>query len=173
MRNVLMSFGAIALLATLTVQAQGTQSQLDPKQTVTVSGCVKNETDVLKRPAAGVNVGMGDEFVLTQATLQTGAPATQPPSPTEPAANPPAGTSGADVGKVYRLTGAQEAALKAHLGHKVEITGSFKSEDDARAELGAIGTSGKRPATPAEPTVTNTPEITINAIKMIAETCGG
>jgi len=71
------------------------------------------------------------------------------------------------------VTGDQEAALKAHLGHRVEIAGTFKSETDALRELGAIGTSGKPPATPAEPTAMNTPEITINSIKMLSETCGG
>ncbi len=172
MRNVLMSLGAMGLFTAMGVHAQAAQAQPDPKQTVTVTGCVKNEVDVLKRPAVAGNLGMADEFVLTHSTIQSGARATAP-SQTEPAPTEPAGTSGVVAGKVYRVTGDQEASLKAHLGHKVEITGTFKSEADARRELGAIGTSGKPPATPAEPTAMNTPEITINSIRMVAETCGG
>jgi hypothetical protein len=165
MRNVLTSFGAIAMLVTTTALAQTPQAQPDPTQSVTVTGCVRNEADVLKRPAAAGNVGMGDEFVLTQSVIQTAA---RPPAPPEPA-----DASGSALGKVYRVTGDQEATLKSHLGHKVEIAGTFKSVADARTELGAIGTSGRPPATAAEPTAMNTPEITINSIRMISETCGG
>jgi hypothetical protein len=164
------SLSAIALFTAIGVSAQSQQTQVDPKQTVTVSGCVRNESDVLKRAAPAANVGMGDEFVLTQSTIRTGTAAA--PAETKPVGETPA-PAGASAGKVYRVTGDQESSLKAHLGHKVEIVGSFKSEADARRELGAIGTSGKPPATAAEPTATNTPEITVTSIKMIAETCGG
>jgi hypothetical protein len=167
MRKLLMSLGAMALMVTVGVHAQTPQAQPDPKQIVTVSGCVQKETDVLKRPAAATNVGMGDEFVLTHVAIRTAAsPSEKEPSPAEPT-----GTSGA-LGKVYRVMGDQEESLKEHLGHRVEIVGTFKHETDARRELGAIGTSGKPPATPAEPTAANTPEITINSIKMISQSCG-
>jgi len=164
----------MASIVAIAVYAQAPQTQPNPSQTITVTGCVNNETDVLKRPAVAGKVGMADEFVLTQATIKTGAPAAEPTPATEPAQPEPTGTSGmSPFGKVYRVTGDQEAALKAHLGHRVEIAGTFKSETDALRELGAIGTSGKPPATPAEPTAMNTPEITINSIKMLSETCGG
>lgn len=165
MRNIAIALCAPALMI-LGVHAQAPQAQADPNQTVTVTACVQNEKDVLKGPAVEGNVGMGDEFVLTHSMVQTGS-AAAPPSPAAPTS--PAGSPG----KIYRVTGDQEASLKPHLGHKVEITGTFKSEADARRELGAIGTSGKPPATPAEATAANTPEITIKSVKMVSETCGG
>lgn len=170
MRNVAMSLGAAALLTTAGVYAQAPQSQPDPKQTVTITGCVAKETDVLKSAMKEAKPGMTDEFVLTNSTVQTSmAPAAAPAAPATPPE--PTGTSGSN--KVYRVTGPDETSLKEHLGHKVEITGTFKSESDARRELGAIGTSGRPPATAAEPTAANTPEITIKSVKMLSETCGG
>jgi hypothetical protein len=97
---------------------------------------------------------MGDEFVLTRATLKGGSTpsADQPPADTQPPSST-VGTSGsAGPGKVYRLTGDQEKDLKAFAGQRVEITGAFKNPEDAG-----------RPVT-GEPTPENTPEITIQAI---------
>lgn len=162
MRKVMFSLAAATFAMTGGLLAMTPQAQPDPKQTVTITGCVQNETDVLKGSVP--KTGMGNEFVLTHSMIRTGAPAAQP-APTQPE------PSAVAENKIYRLTGDEEASLKAHLGHKVEIAGTFKSESDARTELGAIGTSGKPPATPAEPTATNTPEITINSIKMIAASC--
>ena len=171
MRNVMMSLAAIALLIAAGVQAQAPQAQPDPKQIVTITGCVQNESEALKRPAATPKMGMGDEFVLTHSTIKAATATAEPPTQPKPAE--PAAAAGAAENKIYRVTGDQEASLKSHLGHKVEITGTFKSEADARRELGAIGTSGKPPATPAEPTAMNTPEVTVNSVRMISESCGG
>jgi len=165
MRNVLVGFGAIALF-TVAGHAQTPQAQVDPMQVVTVTGCVQNERDVLKIPSVSGKTGMSDEFVLTHSMIRTAAPAMEPPATPEP-------TATADAGKIYRMSGDQEASLKPHLNHKVEITGTFKSPADARRELGAVGTSGKPPATAIEPTAMNTPEIAINSIRMLSDTCGG
>ena len=176
MRNLSLALAAAMAFAigvnAQTSQPQTPQTQPDPNQTITVTGCVQKETDVLKRPAAGTGkVGMGDEFVLTRSTIKIGAPATEPPTPTP---SEPAGAPGmAEPGKIYRVTGDKEAELKAHVGHRVEIAGTFKHEADARRELGAIGTSGKPPANPPEPSNMNTPEITISSFRMLSETCGG
>ena len=130
---------------------------------IVVAGCVQKETTVLKRDPAQGEVGaagMGDEFVLTNSQLN--------PTPDVP---PAAGASGSvgNFGKVYRVTGEKEAELKASVGQRVEITGTFKQEADAKAELGAIGTSGR--AIPGELTTANTPEITISAIKVVPGAC--
>ena len=162
MRKAMLSVVAAAFAMTGGVLAMTPQSQPDPKQTVTVTGCVQNESDVLKSTMP--KTGMGDEFVLTHSMIHTGTSAAQA-APTQPQ------TSATAENKIYRVTGDQETSLKAHLGQKVEIAGTFKSESDARTELGAIGTSGKPPATPAEPTAMNTPEITISSIKVIGDSC--
>jgi hypothetical protein len=172
MRHLLMSLVAAAIV-TIGVHAQTPQTQANTDQTVTVTGCVQHETDVLKRPAVQGNVGMGDEFVLTHSTIQTGAAAAEPQPSTAPAPAEPTGTSAASPGRVYRVTGDQEASLAQHLGHRVQITGTFKSDVDARRELGAIGTSGKPPETAGQPTTANTPEIKIESVKMLSGTCGG
>jgi hypothetical protein len=154
------------------VNAQTPQQQPDPNQTITVTGCVQQQTDVLKRPPVAGKVGMADEFVLTRSAVKIGAPGTEASPQAQP--TPPAATAGtAEPGKIYRVTGDKEAELKAHVGHRVEITGKFKHEADARRELGAIGTSGKPPANAPEPSDMNTPEITIASFRMLAATCGG
>jgi hypothetical protein len=158
MRNEAWSLGAMVLLAVVVMHAQ-TAQRPDPNQTVTITGCVQNEKDVLKENAMPKAMGMGDEFVLTHAAVQAGSSAATPAS--------------ASLGKIYRLTGDQESSLQQQLGKKVEITGRFKDEAEARRELGEIGTSGTPPPTAAEPTAANTPEITIEMVKMISETCGG
>lgn len=171
MRNEAWSLGAMVLLTVVVVHAQ-TAQQPNPNQSVTITGCVQNERDVLKGNQMPKAMGMGDEFVLTHSTIQAGSSTTKPPEEAAPAPTAPAGTSGG-LGKIYRVTGDQESSLQQHLGKKVEITGRFKDEAEARRELGAIGTSGTPPATAGEPTAANTPEITIEAVKMISETCGG
>jgi hypothetical protein len=165
------SIAAAWLACGLAVAAQGTEmrpsssagNQAATASAITVAGCVQNETAVLKRSAVAGDAGMSDEFVLIQAQLN--------PKP-KPAADAPAGTSGppGSFGKVYRMTGDKEKELKALAGQRVEITGTFKREADAKAELAAG--AGGRLVTGAL-TTDNTPEITITAIKPVAGSCGG
>ena len=136
-------------------------AQAAPASAITVAGCVQAEKSVLKRAAAAGDLGMGDEFVVTHVKLN---PAAQP---AEPAPDAPVGTSGSAFGKVYRVTGDKETELKAFVGQRVEITGAFKNETDAKAELASIGKGDK----PGELTPANTPEITITAIKPVSGSC--
>ncbi|PYR92151.1 MAG: hypothetical protein DMF84_14560 [Acidobacteria bacterium] len=141
------------------------QKDATSPQSITVSGCVLKESSVLKKGAlgtAGMGIGMGDEFVLTQAKLNESKTATEKPEAQATAAQPnePAGTAGTgnNFGKVYRLTGEKENDLKNYVGQRVEIVGMFKHQEDAKAEAAAVGTSGR------ELTAANTPEITITSI---------
>jgi len=142
-----------------------------PKSSITVAGCVQKETSVLKlNPAAGQisEIGLTDEFVLTHAQLNP-----KPMDEPNPEAQPPVGTFGSpgNLGKVYRVTGDKENELKLYVGQRVEITGTFKREEDAKTELGAVGTSGR--IITGELTTTNTPEIIITAIKPVSGLCLG
>jgi len=140
---------------------------------VTVIGCVQKETAVIKGNAAGAEPGMGDEFVLTNSKLSPGAPSTaEPPSPTDPKSADPVGTSGSasNFGKVYRVTGDKETDLKSLVGQRVQISGVFKNEADAKTELSTVGTSGRAAA---EITKENTPEITISSVKPSTASCAG
>jgi hypothetical protein len=160
-------------VAAVGAQAQDPQAPPTPRAQpasspiVTVIGCVAKETAVLKGGAAVGDTGMGDEFVLTNSKLSAGAPSADPAPPAaEPPATDPVGTSGSasNFGKVYRVTGDKEGDLKAFAGQRVEISGLFKNEADAKAEMG----SG-RPA--GEPTRQNSPEITITSVKPSSGSC--
>jgi hypothetical protein len=173
MSRALCGFIAAACLsgvAAVGAQAQATPpspaagAQPEKSQVITVTGCVQKETSVLKGNAAtAAEPGMGDEFVLTNSKLSTGAPAMgQPPAPAEASGSP------SNFGKVYRVTGDKESDLKALVGQSVEISGAFKNEADAKTELSTVGTSGR---TAGEPSKQNTPEITIASIKPSTGAC--
>jgi hypothetical protein len=187
--KLLSSSLAAGCVFSLIVSAQAPAQQNSPPPTtsptetsdqqtslITVTGCIFNESSVLKRGAVGaaaaMGAGSGDEFVLTQATVGDSPTATEKPE-AEATATPhePVGTSGTDVnfGKVYRLTGNQESDLKNYVGKRVEIVGTFKNADDAKAETGAVGTSGMVAA--GELTAANTPELTIRSITPSTGSC--
>src|SRR5262245_21940101 len=138
-------FAAAVFAATVATSAQTPPQQPSEKASdsqksaaVTITGCVQKETDVLKRPAVATNIGMGDEFVITNTTMGPATTTAEPPAATpEPKAE---GTSGkTNFGRVYRLTGDKEDSLKTYVGKRVEITGSFKHDADARAAAPASG----------------------------------
>jgi hypothetical protein len=173
------SIAAVWLACGLAVAAQGTEAksassagaQEPAAATITVAGCVQSESAVLKRNAAAGDAGMSDEFVIVQAKLNPPPSTDQPKTDAAQPADAPVGTSGSpsNFGKVYRVTGDKEAELKAFAGQKVEITGAFKKAEDAAAELGAVGTSGR--VVTGDLTTANTPEITISAVKPVPGSC--
>jgi hypothetical protein len=147
--------------------------QNDAGSPVTLSGCVLKESSVLKPGAiatATMGAGMGDEFVLTQATIgDASAPIEKPEADAAAPPNEPVGTSGTETGfgKVYRLTGEQESELKDYIGQRVVLVGVFKHDEDAKTEAGAVGTSGRS----GELTAANTPEFTITSITPSTGSC--
>jgi hypothetical protein len=179
-RAVIGFVAAVCLSGVATVGAQSQPPTQPPSQppsspaaaaqpadspVVTVIGCVQKENAVIKGGAATTaEPGMGDEFVLTNAKLSTGAPAMdQAPAAGEPSGSP------SNFGKVYRVTGDKEGDLKALVGQRVEISGAFKNAADATKELSTVGTSGR---TAGEPSKGNTPEITIASVKPSTGSCG-
>jgi hypothetical protein len=172
-----MSFGwalAMAIAGAAAISAAAQQPAPAPDQAakaspvITLSGCVQPESAVLKRNPVAADVGMGDEFVLTFATVTPPAGANEVPKPDVEPAPAAAGTSGSvgNFGKVYRLTGDKEKDLKSYAGQRVEITGALKDKEKAIDAMSSIGTSGKTELTPA-----NTPEFTIDAIKPLSGSC--
>jgi hypothetical protein len=107
---------------------------------------------------------MGDEFVLTHASLKSSDSAS-----TASEAKPPAAGMQNTFGKVYRATGDKEESLKTYVGQRVQVTGTFKDSEDATRELGATGTSGSSAA--AKPTVANSPEFTIQSVTPTSGSC--
>jgi hypothetical protein len=140
------------------------QTQSSDKQII-VTGCVRLEKDVTG--GSGLNVGMDDEFVLTDASMGassgsmaggTGAAAgtatgTGTASETGTAT---AGTSGTSAtaaagGKSYELTGDKEDELKKYVGQRVEITGTLEhpaaGSGSAAGSATGTGTTGTGSAT--------------------------
>jgi hypothetical protein len=141
------------------------QTQSTGKQ-ITVTGCVRLEKDV--KGGSGLNVGMDDEFVLTDASMgassgsMAGATGTATGAATgtgtaSGTGTATAGTSGTSAaaaagGKSYELTGDKEDELKKYVGQRVEITGTL--EDAAASPSGSAagsptgtGTTGTGSAT--------------------------
>jgi hypothetical protein len=113
------------------------------EQQVTIVGCVQSESDYRqardagKGGVAGTGVGAGNEFVLINASMASGAPAGATGEAGSAAARP-TGTAGvAGGGAAYELTGANEGQVASHVGKQVQIVGKLKA-----AEVGAAGATG-------------------------------
>ena len=116
---------------------------------ITISGCIQREADYRRTQAAGrggaagSGVGVGNEFILVNASMArggAGATATPPAGPT--------GTTGtAKVDAAYELTGSGEGQVAQFVGKPVEITGRFKA-----AETGTAGRPTGGPTAGAPPT---------------------
>src|SRR4051812_21729180 len=83
---------------------------------MTVTGCLMGEQDYRKAhnltKGSFGGVGLGNEFVLIE------------------------GNCGDNSGKAYRLTGKPERELKPFVGHRLEVTGQWDHERDAKTAAG-------------------------------------
>ena len=121
------------------------------ESTMTVVGCLIKEADYRRAHKLGKGalggVGLGDEFVLVNATV---VPATASSSSAtgEPARSTASASSErcseAGTGQAYRVTGKSEDELKPFVGRRMVITGRFDHERDARTAAGQ--TNAKLPA---------------------------
>jgi hypothetical protein len=132
---------------TASTQAENTSGSM------TVVGCLIREADYRKAHGVGKGalggVGLGDEFVLVDATTVASPSSTGSASVTNPAlpssASPTSGTCAeAGTGQAYRMTGKLEDKLKPFVGHRMEITGQFDHPRDAKTAAGE--TNAKLPA---------------------------
>jgi hypothetical protein len=109
------------------------QAGRQPETPVTLIGCVMRETDYRKANNSGrggpaaTGVGLGNEFVLVNATKVT--------SGATPSAS--AGECGVSAaGEAYELTGNRERDLEKYVARRVEITGTLK---EAKTTTGVAG----------------------------------
>jgi hypothetical protein len=136
--------------------------------TVTVLGCVQREADYRKANdegkggLVGTGVGVGNEFVLTNASMAPGTSS----SPAATAA------AGAASGSAFELTGPNEGQMAAHLGKRVEVMGKLKG-----GETNAAGPTGG-PTAGAPPRGVDVAskdlklrELDITSVKTAAGTC--
>jgi hypothetical protein len=157
MKVVSAAICAAAICSTAAIAAQSaypTQADTDKKKdaTVVVTGCVAQGADA-------------KHYTLNNAVVASPMAKTGADAPATPATPEPAGTSGA-ASASYQLDGGD---LKAHVGHKVEVSGTLdktttmdhdkmaKPDDKektttARADIGA----GK---------------LKVKSVKMLSETC--
>ena len=133
---------AVAAFAQPPAQPQATPGSTTDQE-VTVTGCVQREADYRrardagKGGVAGTGVGVGNEFVLINAS--TGA-ATARATPT--------GTAGsaASSAAAYEITGPNEGKLADLIGRRVEIRGKLKgSETGAAGKPTGGATAGEPP----------------------------
>jgi hypothetical protein len=117
-------------------------------QQVTLTGCVQRESDYRSAKdkgrggAAGTGVGVGNEFILTDASLSSAGSSTSAGESTA------TGTSGSSkAGSDYELTGSNEGQVGEFVGKRVEITGKLKSaETDASGRPTGGATAGAPPS---------------------------
>lgn len=150
MRRII-SAVCMAALGAAVVAAQGAgtpdqtgkPAQAGKSQTTTVVGCV----------APGTGVG---QFQLTNATMASAA-GTERKSE----------AGAANAGATYMLTGGEN--LKAHVGHKVEVTGDL-TRMTGQDRAGAKAAEGAKPsAGAAGADVRGT--IAVSNVKMVSTTC--
>ena len=131
-------------LAMIAQAAAAPQERTASEQQVTVTGCIQSEADFRRaRDAgrggvAGTGAGVGNEFVLINASMSkagTGA-AAETPTPT--------GTAGA-ASMAYELTGTGEGKAAAHVGKRVEIAGTLKAAEVQAGRPTGGATAGKPP----------------------------
>jgi hypothetical protein len=120
------------------------KSQVSANSTMTVVGCLMKESDYRRAHNLGKGalggLGLGDEFVLVDATeVATTSAAETTSEPARPAASPSSTAATcreSGTGKAYRMTGKAENDLKPFVGHRLQVTGQFDHERDARTAAG-------------------------------------
>jgi hypothetical protein len=169
-RSITATLIAVGFAASLGAQAPYPEKQQPDKKatdersgkTITVSGCLRE----------------GDEpntFVLANVDSTTLVPRRDPSAPAAP--SEPAGTAGTAATTTVKLIGSTDINLKAHVGHRVEITGTLAQ--GAGAAKRPTGTAG---ATPTETTSDTTARersmdkagehrLNVRSIKHVSETC--
>jgi hypothetical protein len=121
---------------------------------VTVEGCLMKEADVPgRKPNVAERAGITEDYILTQTKMVKGdAPGMARKAP----ADKPAAMSDA----MYEVEGLSEDRLKPHIGHRVQIDGTFANTD--------------RPAsTAASDPNRDLVELRATTIRMVSASCPG
>jgi hypothetical protein len=145
-----------------TAQTPSTQSAAKSGDTITVVGCLAdNTTPGSATGTSGTTTpsSTAGKFILNNATM--GSASGSSTAGTSGTSTPSSASS--SMGKSYILEGT-ESDLKTHVGHKVEITGTTtdSSSSSAAATPSAPAGSGSM-ASPAH--------LRVTAVKMIASSC--
>lgn len=107
------------------------QPAMQAQATVTVEGCVMREADVPgRKPNVAERAGIAEDYILTSTKMVKGSA----PAGTAGArpGDKPTGTTGMQAA-MYEIEGIDDEKLKEHVGHRVQIDGTFENVDRARA----------------------------------------
>jgi hypothetical protein len=144
--SAIIAAGAVLLPAASSqtaAQDRDTTKPVAQAEQVTIVGCVVRESDYRrardagKGGVAGTGVGVGNEFILTNASMA--------PAPGSSAGAGPVGTSGTTT-MAYELTGANEKQAESFVGKRVEISGTLKAAEGSAAKPTGGPTAGEPPA---------------------------
>jgi hypothetical protein len=144
--------------------AQTTRATAD--QQVMISGCIQREDDYRRSVGAGrggavaTGVGVGNEFVLTNAMMSTSG-STAPAGTSGAGATSATGTAGTSSRLAYELSGSGEGQAATYIGKRVEITGKMKAGDTAGGPTGNV--VGSRDL--------QLPELEVSSIRETTGTC--
>jgi len=151
MRQTLWPGFVVAIVCAVTVglvaQAPSSSSTPQASKQVTFSGCVEKAA---AEPGAAASTP-SPTFMLTNVSPAGGSAAVGTTGSAKPAAK-------------YRLD-ADEAKISAHVGHKVEITGTV--EESPTSTSSATSPSGAT----ASASASAGPKIKVDTVKMVAATC--
>lgn len=106
----------VAGVFTLNAQTPQTQQQTDiSSQTITITGCVKPESDVPgHKPNVVERAGVTEDYILTDVKMGANSK-----------------TSALGLSKMYEIEGVAGAELKKHINHQVELTGRVAADREA------------------------------------------
>lgn len=122
------------------------------ENTVIVTGCVADKS-------------AGGQYLLTNAVKSSATAATATTAPPAAAATGTTGTASVPPALSFELSGGEN--LQAHLGHKVEITGTMD-----KADFDKIGkTEEKKPEMATSEKDVKALKLKVTSVKMIAAVC--
>jgi hypothetical protein len=138
-----------------------------PSGQITVTGCIQREADFRqakdagKGGVAGSGVGAGNEFILADASVKSGA---------EPATA--VGTSGA-ASAAYELTGSGEGQAAQFVGKRVEVIGMLKAAETSAAGRPTGGATAGQPPSGIDATSKDLRlrELEVSSVKEATGTC--
>ena len=124
-------------------QAERQDTQRNMPQSVTVTGCLKEEKDVPGRsPNVAERAGVSEDYILTNVKMGQGS-----------------STSAIGLASMYQIKGISDTELKKHINHQVEVMGRVTAP-----------ASTTTPSSTADKDK-DLQELQASSIKMLAATC--
>lgn len=157
-----LAIGVSAQTTTPTTQQPTSTTAADR---ITVTGCLQRDSSSATAGATGTSGTTAASSSMAAYVLNVTPAAGAGTTTGSTAGATTAGTSGAKASS-YRLD-ADDSKLSAHVGHKVEITGSL-DKSSSTAPSGSTSTAG---ATSPSASSSMSPKLKVDSVRMIAASC--